>query len=102
MVSDLVGIGAISPGCSHGVCFSLPRSETNSKSVVLLVLRRSLKLWSLYTDLEESMGTLESSSAVYDRMLDLRLATPQIMLNYTSLLQVRKGVLSLAQGLSSC
>jgi hypothetical protein len=49
---------------------------------------RSIKLWSFYADLEESLGTLESASGVYDRLLELRLATPQIILNYALMLQV--------------
>jgi hypothetical protein len=52
---------------------------------------RSIKLWSFYADLEESLGTLESASAVYDRLLELRLATPQIILNYALMLQARLG-----------
>ena len=50
---------------------------------------RSLKLWSFYCDLEESLGTLESAKAVYDRILELRIATPQIILNYALFLQAR-------------
>lgn len=34
------------------------------------------------------MGTLESTKAVYDRILELRIATPQIILNYALFLQV--------------
>ena len=51
-------------------------------------LARSLKLWSFYCDLEESLGTLESTRAVYDQILELRIATPQIILNYALFLQV--------------
>ena len=51
-------------------------------------LYRSLKLWSFYCDLEESLGTLESTRAVYNRILELRIATPQIILNYALFLQV--------------
>ncbi|KAL4450099.1 hypothetical protein ABPG77_010768 [Micractinium sp. CCAP 211/92] len=47
-------------------------------------LYRSLKLWSFYVDLEESLGTLESTKEVYEAILDLRIATPQIVLNYAS------------------
>jgi len=43
---------------------------------------KSLKLWSLYADLEESIGNVKSCKAVYDRILDLRIATPQIIINY--------------------
>ena len=57
-------------------------------------LTRSLKLWSFYCDLEESLGTLESTRAVYDQILELRIATPQIILNYALFLQVHPAVLS--------
>jgi hypothetical protein len=50
---------------------------------------RSSKLWSFYADLEESLGTLESAAGVYDKMLDLKVATPQMILNYALMLQVR-------------
>ena len=53
-------------------------------------VHRSLKLWSFYCDLEESLGTLEGSRRVYDAMLDLRVATPQTVLNYAALLQESK------------
>ncbi|XP_044761023.1 pre-mRNA-splicing factor syf1 homolog [Coccinella septempunctata] len=45
-------------------------------------LYKSLKLWSLYADLEESQGSFKSCKAVYDRILDLKIATPQIIINY--------------------
>lgn len=49
---------------------------------------KSLKLWSMYADLEESLGTFKSCKAVYDRIIDLRIATPQIIINYGMFLQV--------------
>ncbi|XP_063848977.1 pre-mRNA-splicing factor syf1 homolog isoform X1 [Scylla paramamosain] len=48
---------------------------------------KSLKLWSMYADLEESLGTFKSCKAVYDRIIDLRIATPQIIINYGMFLQ---------------
>ena len=51
-------------------------------------LYRSLKLWSFYCDLEESLGTPESTKAVYAAILELRIATPQIVLNYAEFLRV--------------
>ncbi|KAL1497113.1 hypothetical protein ABEB36_008125 [Hypothenemus hampei] len=45
-------------------------------------LYKSLKVWSMYADLEESFGTFKSCKAVYDRIIDLRIATPQIIINY--------------------
>lgn len=52
-------------------------------------LYRSSRLWAFYCDLEESLGTPESTRGVYDRILDLRIATPQIILNYAAFLQAR-------------
>jgi hypothetical protein len=43
----------------------------------------------MLADLEESLGTTESASAVYDAMIELRVATPQMILNYASMLRVR-------------
>lgn len=45
-------------------------------------LYKSLKIWSMYADLEESFGTFKSTKAVYDRIIDLKIATPQIIINY--------------------
>jgi pre-mRNA-splicing factor SYF1 len=45
-------------------------------------------LWSFYCDMEESLGSIESTRAVYNRILELRIATPQIILNYALFLQV--------------
>lgn len=53
-------------------------------------LYRSLKLWTFYCDLEESLGTQESTRAAYDRIMELRIATPQIILNYAAFLQEHK------------
>ena len=49
---------------------------------VQIRLHKSLKVWSMYADLEESFGTFKTCKAVYDRILDLRIATPQIIMNY--------------------
>ncbi|KIL69596.1 hypothetical protein M378DRAFT_156817 [Amanita muscaria Koide BX008] len=50
-------------------------------------LFKSLKLWSFYVDLEESIGTVESTKAVYDKILELRIANAQIIVNYASFLE---------------
>lgn len=57
---------------------------------VQMKLHKSLKLWTFYVDLEESLGTLESTRAVYESILDLRIATPQIIINYAMLLEEHK------------
>lgn len=48
---------------------------------------KSLKLWSMYADLEESFGTFKTCKAVYDRILDLKICTPQIIINYALFLE---------------
>ncbi|PSC72105.1 Pre-mRNA-splicing factor SYF1 [Micractinium conductrix] len=70
-----------------------PRPRTREEEAGLPVqdrLYRSLKLWSFYVDLEESLGTLESTKAVYESILDLRIATPQIVLNYATFMTENK------------
>ncbi|KAI8338847.1 putative Pre-mRNA-splicing factor syf1 [Blakeslea trispora] len=50
-------------------------------------LFKSLRLWSFYIDLEESVGTVESTKAVYDKVMDLRIANPQVIVNYATFLE---------------
>ncbi|TCD61417.1 pre-mRNA-splicing factor syf1 [Steccherinum ochraceum] len=50
-------------------------------------LFKSLKLWSFYVDLEESLGTVASTKAVYDKILELRIANAQIIVNYAAFLE---------------
>eukprot|EP00761_Pharyngomonas_kirbyi_P004703 gb/GECH01004708.1/.p1 GENE.gb/GECH01004708.1/~~gb/GECH01004708.1/.p1 ORF type:complete len:902 (+),score=289.33 gb/GECH01004708.1/:1-2706(+) len=51
---------------------------------------KSVKLWSLYADLEENFGTVMTTKAVYDRIIDLKVVTPQIILNYAQYLEENK------------
>ena len=48
---------------------------------------KSLKLWTLYCDLEESIGTFDSAKTCYNRIIDLHIATPQTVLNFAAFLQ---------------
>ncbi|KAJ8588066.1 TPR-like protein [Rhizopogon salebrosus TDB-379] len=50
-------------------------------------LFKSLKLWSFYVDLEESIGTVESTKAVYDKIMDLKIANAQVIVNYAGFLE---------------
>ena len=50
-------------------------------------LQRSKRVWSLYVDLEESLGSLTTARAAYDRMIKLRVATVRHVLNYADLLR---------------
>ncbi|GAM18696.1 hypothetical protein SAMD00019534_018710 [Acytostelium subglobosum LB1] len=53
-------------------------------------LWKSLKLWTLYADLEESFGTFLNTKSIYDKMLQLKIVTPQVVLNYADLLEEHK------------
>ncbi|KAL1833306.1 hypothetical protein DCAR_0103392 [Daucus carota subsp. sativus] len=66
------------------------RVAADGNEPVQIKLHKSLRLWTFYVDLEESLGTLESTRAVYERILDLRIATPQIIINYAMLLEDHK------------
>lgn len=59
----------------------------DDKETVQNRVHKSLKLWSMYADLEESLGTFQSTKAVYNRIIDLRIANPQIILNYATFLE---------------
>lgn len=69
---------------------AMPSAKTDYYDETETVQRRvykSLKLWSMYADLEESLGTFQSTKAVYNRILDLRIATPQIIINFCTFLE---------------
>ncbi|KAI9311508.1 putative Pre-mRNA-splicing factor syf1 [Dichotomocladium elegans] len=51
---------------------------------------KSLTLWSFYVDLEESVGSVESTKSVYDKIMDLRIANPQVVVNYATFLEENK------------
>ena len=53
-------------------------------------LFKSLKLWSFYVDLEESIGTIDSTKNVYDKILELRIANAQIIINDAAFLEENK------------
>ncbi|KAI8065093.1 pre-mRNA splicing factor syf-1 [Gongronella butleri] len=48
---------------------------------------KSLQLWSFYIDLKESVDTVEATKEVYDRVMDLRIANPQVVVNYATFLE---------------
>lgn len=60
------------------------------KDVVQNRIFRSTKLWSLCADLEESLGTLQSTRATYDAALEHKVATPALILSYARVLEERK------------
>ncbi|KAL3615365.1 hypothetical protein CASFOL_041026 [Castilleja foliolosa] len=66
------------------------RVAADGDEPVQMNIHKFLRLWTLYVDLEESLGSLDSTRAVYERILDLRIATPQIIINYAMLLEDNK------------
>ena len=48
---------------------------------------KSTVVWLLYLDLEESLGTVETCRAAYDRVMDLKVITPKMCLNYAAFLE---------------
>lgn len=60
------------------------------KDAVQSRLHRSTKLWALCADLEESLGTTQSTRATYDAALDMKVATPTLVLSYAKFLEERK------------
>eukprot|EP00971_Amphidinium_carterae_P254308 5048453-Amphidinium_carterae.1 len=60
------------------------------KDSVQLRIYRSTKLWALTADLEESLGTLESARAAYDSAIELKVASPTLVLSYAKMLEERK------------
>ena len=53
-------------------------------------VHKSWKLWSFYVDLVESVDTLEETRKIYERIFELRIATPQTVVNYANLLEENK------------
>ena len=53
-------------------------------------VHKSWKLWSFYVDLVESVSSLDETRKVYERIFELRIATPQTVVNYANLLEEHK------------
>lgn len=68
---------------------AMPESNDNDETGghVADRVHKSTLVWSLYLDLEESLGTVETCRAAYDRVMDLKVITPKMCLNYASFLE---------------
>jgi pre-mRNA-splicing factor SYF1 len=53
-------------------------------------LYRSIRVWNLYLDLEESLGNFDTCKAAYLRCIELGVATPQHVLNFSAYLLEQK------------
>ena len=68
-------------------------SKNNSSSSIPKMVRglaKSLRLWDLLLDLEESLGTVQTAKDAYNRALDQKVATPLHILNFASFLTEHK------------
>ena len=63
-------------------------SRTSTKATRSLV--RSVRLWNLLLDLEESLGTVQTTKDAYNRALELKVASPSHVLNFASYLIDKK------------
>lgn len=63
-----------------------PGDYENAQSVQARA-HRSPILWAMYADYEECCGTVESCRKVYDKMIELRVASPQMIMNYAMFLE---------------
>ena len=50
-------------------------------------LFKSLKLWGFYTDLQESLGTVESARRAFNQILELKIASAQTIINFAMFLE---------------
>ncbi len=60
------------------------------KSSAASKLHRHISVWTLYLDLEENLGSVQSVKAAYERCIELKVATPQVVMNYAAYLQENK------------
>ena len=75
-----------------------PKARKDAKKDIKTTHRRhrrpnltlSLRLWDLRLDLEESLGTVQTTKDAYNRALETKAATVQHVLNYTAFLSEHK------------
>ncbi|KAJ3016435.1 UNVERIFIED_CONTAM: pre-mRNA-splicing factor syf1 [Siphonaria sp. JEL0065] len=87
---DVMGRATVAPPLSKKIpSLHLLRYNDEELSPQMRVFK-SLKVWSFYVDLEESIGTVESTKLVYERIMELKIATPQIIINCANFLEEQK------------
>ena len=63
-----------------------PEEERDESCPPMARAYRSLRLWSLRCDVEESLGTPDDAARAYEGALDLRVASAQLVLNFAAML----------------
>ena len=69
---------------------SPPSVVDSANAKIAKALPKSLRLWDLLLDLEESLGTVSTTKDAYNRAMELKVATPMHVLNYCSFLKDKK------------
>ena len=64
--------------CLKGHVDEVAAAEAEGGATVADRLHKNVKVWSLYLDLEESLGTVDSCRTAYDRAIDLKVRNRQI------------------------
>lgn len=62
------------------------KSSSNNNNFIENI-RNSQELWALYIDLEQNLGTNQTIKAAYQKMLDQKVITPLILINYIEFLE---------------
>ena len=83
--------------CTSGAGLGVERQGPDRDRVVRVQslppqakVHRSQRIWSMYVDLVEALGTFDEAREVYDRMIDNKVASAQAILNYADFLQQQK------------
>mmetsp|Transcript_13408 Transcript_13408/g.29677 ORF Transcript_13408/g.29677 Transcript_13408/m.29677 type:complete len:1117 (+) Transcript_13408:245-3595(+) len=69
---------------------SVSNPEPERRNRITRGLGRSLRLWNLLLDLEESLGTVQTTKDAYNRVIEAKVATPSHLLNFASFLTEHK------------
>lgn len=70
---------AVAQGKGHEDELAQAQSEGGVEVLTADRVHKSVKVWSLYLDLEESLGTVQSCRAAYDRAIDLKVGATHFL-----------------------
>ena len=81
---------ATTPPRDYRSAGSSSSSAGSASSQASASVYKNTRLWAFLADLQESLGPLDAARAVYERMMQLRVITPALLLNYAKLLEEHK------------
>ena len=67
--------------------YTIIKTACTIRNVKGLSVTHCLKVWSLYVDLEEHLGTIENVKNIYQRMIDTKIANTQTIFKFCSYLE---------------